>query len=543
METKVGVFVCDCGMGMKNIDFSIIKEDVIKIPGVTYVNLSSNLCVEEGKEMMLSCIKEENMDRVVVAACSPEFKEYIFKQVLENTGLNGHFLSMANIREQCSWAHEGDVTGKAIELINMAVNRAQMLQPLEKKEFPVNKRVLVVGGGFSAMNSAIQFSRVGLQTTLLERELSLGEKNREIEDLYGLETSSMIRAIEEDENVEVLTSAEVLGVKGMVGNFIVRIKHGTEENSQGFGAIVLATGHETELVIRDFKLKPGVNVISQERLAQMLQAASVERRPRTIGFVFDFSDENSRFPTLATLNNALTVKQKWGSEVYVFCQNVKVDSEGVEKLYREARERGVAFLKFDETPKVSADDGRVKIEVKDIFIGEDITLTCDLLVAEEKLLPAEGTTGLSSLLNIRTDSQGFYQDENVHLYPVSSERKGIFFIGSCRGDLDLSRALADVSSVVMNIQSLLSPGEIVVEAERVKADPQKCVACITCIRVCPHGAIKLVRIDGEKDVAEISDLACDGCGICAAICPAKAIKFEGYSDEQILAQIEAIGAL
>ena len=543
METKVGVFVCDCGGGMKNIDFSIIKEDVIKIPGVTCVNLSSSLCLEEGKEMMLSCIKEENMDRVVVAACSPEFKEHIFEQVLENAGLNGHLLSMANIREQCSWAHEGDVTGKAIELINMAVNRAQMLQPLEKKEFPVNKRVLVVGGGFSAMNSAIQFSRVGLQTTLLERELSLGGKNREIEDLYGLETSSMIRAIEEDENVEVLTSAEVVGVKGMVGNFIVRIRHGTEETSQGFGAIVLATGHETELVIRDFKLKPGVNVISQERLAQMLQAASVERRPKTIGFVFDFSDENSRFPTLATLNNALTVKQRWGSEVYVFCQNVKVDSEGVEKLYREARERGVVFLKFDETPKVSADDGRVKIEVKDIFIGEDITLTCDLLVAEEKLLPAEGTTGLSSLLNIRTDSQGFYQDENVHLYPVSSERKGIFFVGSCRGDLDLGRVLTDVSSVVMNIQSLLSPGEIVVEAERVKADPQKCVACITCIRVCPHGAIKLVRIDGEKDVAEISDLACDGCGICAAICPAKAIKFEGYSDEQILAQIEAIGAL
>jgi heterodisulfide reductase subunit A len=93
----------------------------------------------------------------------------------------------------------------------------------------------------------------------------------------------------------------------------------------------------------------------------------------------------------------------------------------------------------------------------------------------------------------------------------------------------------------MNVYELLSTGKISVEVERVKADPQKCVACLTCIRVCPHGAIQLVRADNSKEVAGISDLACYACGICAAICPAKAIKFQGYRDEEILAQIEAIG--
>ena len=219
-----------------------------------------------------------------------------------------------------------------------------------------------------------------------------------------------------------------------------------------------------------------------------------------------------------------------------------MDSEGAEKLYLEARDHGVVFLKFEENPGISMEDGRVKIEAKDVFIGEDVILGCDLLIAEERLLPAKGTGALSSLLNIKTDSRGFYQEENVHLYPVASERKGIFFIGDCRGYFDIRRALIDASSVVLSVYQLLSPGKIEVEAEKVKADPNKCVACLTCIRVCPHGAIGLVRMDGEKEVAEISDLACDGCGICAAICPAKAIKFEGYSDEQILAQLEAIGA-
>jgi heterodisulfide reductase subunit A-like polyferredoxin len=256
--------------------------------------------------------------------------------------------------------------------------------------------------------------------------------------------------------------------------------------------------------------------------------------------MFDFSDENSRFPTLATLNNAVAAKRKWGSEVYVLYKSVKVDSEGMERLYQEARDCGVVFLKSEVPPRITVENGRVKIEAKDVFLGEDIILACDVLVAEELCLPPEETENLSSLLNIRRDSRGFFQDENVHLYPVDSEKKGIFFVGECRGDLDLERVLTDISSVVMNIYELLSAGRILVDIDRVKADPQKCVACLTCIRVCPHGAIQLVRADNSKEVAGISDLACYACGICAAICPAKAINFQGYRDEEILAQIEAI---
>ena len=257
--------------------------------------------------------------------------------------------------------------------------------------------------------------------------------------------------------------------------------------------------------------------------------------------MFGFSDENSRFPTLATLNNALAAKKEWDSEIYVFCKDVEVDSEGVEKLYREARECGVVFLKCEVLPRIAVDNGRIAIEAEDVFLGEDTVVACDLLVAEELLFPTEGTAALSSLLNIRLDSRGFYQDENVHLYPVASERKGVFFVGGCRGDLDMGRVLTDISSAVMSIDKLLSSGTITAEIERVKADPQKCVACLTCIRVCPHGAVQLGRVDGGKEIAVIADLACDACGICAAVCPAKAIDFQGYRDDQLLAQIEAIG--
>jgi coenzyme F420-reducing hydrogenase delta subunit/Pyruvate/2-oxoacid:ferredoxin oxidoreductase delta subunit len=202
----------------------------------------------------------------------------------------------------------------------------------------------------------------------------------------------------------------------------------------------------------------------------------------------------------------------------------------------------VVFLKSEVPPRIAVENGQVKIGARDVFLGDDVTLACDVLVAEELYLPVEGSENLSSVLSIRRDPRGFLQDENVHLYPVASERKGIFFIGGCRGDLDLGRVLTDISSVVINVRQLLSSGKILVDVERVKADPQKCVACLTCIRVCPHRAIQLVRADHSKEVAGISDLACYACGICAGICPAKAIRLQGYGDEEILAQIEAIGA-
>jgi heterodisulfide reductase subunit A-like polyferredoxin len=539
METKTGVFLCNCGRAIKNIDFDVVARKVAKFSGVACVNLSSDLCLEEGREKMLSSVKEENIERVVVAACSPEFSEHIFREVVEKAGLNGNLLSMANIREQCSWAHGEDVTEKAVELVKMAVNRVQALQPVEKKELPVNKEVLVVGGGFSAINAALQLSRIGLRTTLVEEEAVLADEPGKLENFYCFDSSSMISAAAGDRNIEVLTSAQITAVDGKIGDFQVGIRKDGEEVFRKYGAIVLATEYETELVLGS-GMKSSPNIVSQEQLCNMLRDPRLETEPRSVGFMFDFSDENSRFPTLATLHNALEAKKKWGSEVYVFYKSVKVDGEGVERLYQEARDCGVVFLKCEVPPRITAETGQVKIEAKDVFLGEDVALACDVLVAEELYLPVEGAGKLSSLLNIRRDSRGFFQDENVHLYPVGSERKGIYFIGGCRGDLDLGRVLADISSVVMNVHELLSSGKALVDVERVRADPQKCVACLTCIRVCPHGAIQLVRAENSKEVAGISDLACYACGICAAICPAKAIRFKGYGDDEILGQIEAV---
>ena len=332
MQVKIGVFLCDCGGSLRNIDFPKIKQDLEKLEDINFVDISHNLCLGEGGKMIASRILTENMNRIVIAACSPELCEHDFIRLLERLRFNPYLLSLANIREQCSWAHDGNVTEKALELIKMAINKARLIQPIERGEVLVNKEVLVVGGGFSGLKSALELSQLGIKTTLVERGLTLGGQLGE--SFYGFEVNLeekldlMIKAAEKSKEIEILTSAEITRVEGEGGNFSIRINRGGEEFSRNFGAIILATGYR-EGDSEGFD-KPSVNIIPPRKLMEMLQAPEkLERRPEAIGFITDVLDESSRLSTISALNNALAVKDKLGSEVYIFCQSLKVDSEGV----------------------------------------------------------------------------------------------------------------------------------------------------------------------------------------------------------------------
>lgn len=539
MEAKTGVFLCDCGRSLKNIDFARLRRRAATLPGVAYTELRSDLCLKGGLEAMVSALQREGIERAVIAACSPQAKGQVFSKALQQAGLDSNLISWANLREQCSWAHDGDVTPKALSLMEMAARKARLLSPLKKAEIPVNQRALIIGGGFSGMKAALELSQLGIKATLVERESGLGGRLKEIESIYGLEpsqremVSSLAKRTLADGNIEVLTGAQVIGVEGAAGDFKAEIKRNGERLRRNFGAIVLASGYQAE-ALPDAE-KSG-NIIP---LAEFSRLLDQEPCPASVAFVVDVSNEHARLPALSALSNALVAKERLGSEVYVFLKNLKVDTQGAEKLYREAREKGVVFLKFEGKPQVSSNDGGVRITAKDVLLGDEVTLDCDLLVMEEKALPS---AELASTLRVGTDPQGFYQEVNPHLLPVSSSRKGVVFAGNCRSDLDFARAAMEAADAALQVYDLLSRGRVAVEVDRVKVDPDKCRVCLTCVRVCPHGAIGLEHLRPDKESARIYDLACDACGVCVAICPAKAINYEGYSDEQILAEIEEVGA-
>jgi len=225
---RIGVFICNCGGSLKNIDFGELRERVKRLPDVSYVDLSSSLCLKEGLEGLASAIKSEKLDRVVIAACSPALSAELFREAVAKAGLDPETLSIANIREGCSWAHEGDVTGKAAELIAMAVSRARLLKGIERERFGIARDVLVIGGGEVGMKTALRLSRLGLKVTMVED----GYKS-EIKAEPGFRPP-------EEGRIEILTGASVAEVKGHVGDFRVRIETADGKVERRFGAIVLA---------------------------------------------------------------------------------------------------------------------------------------------------------------------------------------------------------------------------------------------------------------------------------------------------------------
>ena len=175
---RVGVFVCHCGQNIAGtVDVKQVVEYVKTIPDVVFVKENRYTCADPGQDEIRKAIKEHNLTRVVVAACSPRMHEQTFRKTISDAGLNPFVLEMANIREFSSWCHPNapkEATAKAKDIVRMAVAKARLLQPLETMEVPVNKNALVIGGGISGINSALDLANMGYQVYLVEKNESIG---------------------------------------------------------------------------------------------------------------------------------------------------------------------------------------------------------------------------------------------------------------------------------------------------------------------------------------------------------------------------------
>jgi len=230
-ERRSGVYICHCGT---NIAGTVDVEDVCKFAsGLGSVVVARDykfMCSDPGQELIKQDIKEHGLNRVVVAACSPQMHEVTFGRVCEEAGLNRHLFQMANIREHCSWIHEEGATEKAKALINAAVRRVLHHEPLETREVPVNPNVLVVGGGIAGIQAALEIADSGHRVYLVEREPSIGGRMIQLDKTFPtLDCSACIltpkmSAVGSHPYIELMSYSEVEEVSGYVGNFKVKIR-------------------------------------------------------------------------------------------------------------------------------------------------------------------------------------------------------------------------------------------------------------------------------------------------------------------------------
>jgi len=549
-EPRVGVFVCRCGTNIARVvDVPSVAAYAATLPHVVHAEENLYTCSTDTQAKIIQAIKEKNINRVVVASCSPRTHEPLFQDTIREAGLNRFLFEMANIRDQCSWVHAThpvEATEKSRDLVRMAVARVVNLEPLHESPAPIKRSALVIGGGLAGMTAALGIAAQGFDAVLVEKEKELGGNLRHI--YYTLDGSdpqallaSLLERIKKEPRVKVYTGAKIADFSGYVGNYRTTIS--TADGSTvdvEHGVVILATGG-VEYRPTEYQSGKSDKVLTQldleNKIAKGDPAVKGLKSVVMIQCVGSREEEHmycSRVCCTQAVMNALKLKEKNPEiEVYVLYRDIR--TFGMNELkYREARNKGITFIRFDveKKPDVKIHDGRVEVKVFDSVLGTDILLEPDMLVLSSAIRPQPDAQQFASKLKLPLTQDGFYMEAHMKLRPLDFVNDGMYLCGLAHGPKSISESISQARGAVSRAMTILSKPYLMVGGVVSEVDATRCVACLTCVRSCPYG----VPVINEDKVAYIEPAACQGCGICASACPRKAIKLRHYSDAQVMAK-------
>jgi heterodisulfide reductase subunit A-like polyferredoxin len=551
---RIGVFVCHCGVNIAGVvDVAAVRAYAEGLPHVVTACQNLFTCSQDSQELMKKAIAEHRLNRVVVAACSPKTHEGIFMETLQATGLNKYLLEMANIRNQDSWVHSqapAKATEKAKQLVAMGVARAATLQPLQEKIIPVIPRALVIGGGPAGMNAALAIADQGYEVVLLEKEAQLGGMAARLHrTIEGWDIPSYLQGLVErvrrHPKIQTLTRALVVGFSGFKGNFTteVLVGPGMYARQIDHGVAVIATG-ASEYRPVEYLYGQSDRVVTQVELGERLHARGAAGLSRVV-MIQCVGSRNERNPNCSRIccqnavKNALAVKAL-NPEAQIFILYRDLRTYGLlEDYYQLARKQGVLFFRFDREapPRVAPAADGVRVAFRDRIIDREVEVEADLLVLSAGMTAAD-TEELASMVKLARTAEGHFMEAHVKLRPVDMATDGLFICGTAHSPQLMNEAIGQAFAAASRAVTFLSKTRLTLSAVTARVDPERCAACLICVRACPY---RVPRINAEG-VSEIDEALCHGCGICAAECPAKAIALNWYEDEQLMSKIDALMA-
>ena len=408
------------------------------------------------------------------------------------------------------------------------------------EEIRMDTTVLVIGGGWNGIKVASDLADSGYKVVLIESGTGIGGKaigsDFASDSQKGL--STLIDKVKDHKGVEVLVLTRLVSLTGIPGDFHARLEQDGQMLEKAAGAVVVALEAEKFSMIEAYGLNADKNILSQSQLEAVL--SSEKEKALFLGdglndvlFLVGLHQEGSPVVMARAMRSALEIQDFGRSQATILVGNVKLAHDGLETLYKTSREKGVLYFKLRESPVIRQNGSNLGIKFFDGILNNDVELKPDLLVVEEAIRPHSQTPDLARTLRIDTEPEGFLQPDNVHCLPIRSNREGIYVIGSSRQPNNLNHMWTDAQNAVLAVRELLGEGKKLVPREKAKIHRGKCTICLTCFRVCPHGAIYW------DNRAVISQVACQGCGICASECPMDAIQLLDYGDDQVEAQILA----
>ncbi len=332
-------------------------------------------------------------------------------------------------------------------------------------------------------------------------------------------------------SVSVVPDAILERVTGFAGDFQVTLKTESGRLKERVGSIIAAQPSRIKPKFGLYGIRPDERTLSLSQAEASLASGTLSVTPEGNWFHAAFLvglEGESEPPVFERVFTVIEKLQQNGhTQCYVFTRNLKVAARGLERRYRETRERGTIFFKFDETgPCFECSQNSTRILFKEPLLGSDMELTPDLLVVDEHYLPPTGMEALWAAVPSSPLFRPYLQPDSPRFSTVETPKTGIFAIGAARGMYDPLFIEADIESTVFGIKKLTKIDRTEATPNVALIDPDKCAICLTCVRLCPHGAI------GFSDRAFVDAISCVGCGICAAACPMSAISLGSSISEQ-----------
>jgi heterodisulfide reductase subunit A len=555
-EPRIGVFVCHCGI---NIGAYVNVPDVVEyakqLPNVVHAERNLFTCSEEGISAIKKGIKEYNLNRVLVASCTPRTHEPLFRAACEEAGLNKYLFEFVNIRDQCSWVHMREpekATEKAKDLIRMGVAKARLLQPLEEIEMKVAPSALVIGGGVVGMEAALNLANQGFDVHLVEKEPELGGTLRSVNKLFPTNQEAvklvkpLVEHVKNHPKIKTHLSSKVKQVTGFIGNFNVDLDGKGKENQFNVGTIIVAVGAEPLKPTGQYGYGKMANVMTQLELEErMKKGEPLGQNVVMINCVGARVPERtycSRICCMTAIKNAFLIKESNPkAKVWILHRDLMTYGVDFETYYRKAMEMGVRFIRYslERPPEVIGDKKVEKIKVYHELWRKEIELPCDMLVLTTPLIPSEDNKDISKMLKVSLDEFGFFLEAHLKLRPVEFAMDGIYICGSARWPTDVTEGISQAYAAASKAAGPLRMGFVKAEAINAFVNEDECSGCGVCEVLCPFQAIEM-QPKGDKRVSHVNEAVCKGCGTCGAACPSGAISMHHFTDEQILAQVEAL---
>ncbi|MGQ9582186.1 MAG: FAD-dependent oxidoreductase [Thermoplasmatota archaeon] len=556
-EPRIGVFVCHCGINIGGVvNVPEVTEYAKTLPNVVYAENNLYTCSDDTQKRIKEKIKEHNLNRVIVASCTPRTHEPLFMDTCKEAGLNPYLFEMANIRDQCSWVHmqlPKRATKKAKDLVRMAVAKARMHEPLQKGTLPMKKAALVIGGGIAGMAAAHNLAEQGFDVHLVEKEAELGGNLRHIR--YFLDAREnpqdvlrvLAAKVGSHPRIKLHLGSEVKAIEGFVGSYKSTIGGaGGGEEVVEHGVVIVATGG-VEYIPEEYGYGKHPGIVTQRELEEKLASGNFSGRNVVMIQCVGSRDEKhgycSRICCAQAVKNALKVKElSPKTSVYVLYKDIRTYGLA-EEYYRRASEQGVVFLRWDDAskPQVSFENG-IRVRVRDHLLKKDISIPADLLVLSAAVRPQPSNPRISELLKVPLNRDGFFLEAHMKLRPVDFATEGVFLCGMAHSPKFIDETLSQAYGAAARAATVLSRDMLEIEPTISTVIDENCDGCAYCVDPCPYKAITLVEYqkDGQtKKTVRVNEALCKGCGCCMATCPKKGIFVKRFRLEQLSAMVEA----